>query len=640
MSKKTIILPSLFEKLNKHLEKHSTLYFYFSLGFTLLFGLLLYDPRVSLSGDDSTYILNARDFCTKFQFPGFQGPLYPMVISVIVMIFGISLFPLKIFSLLSIAGFIYFTYKAFRNRIPAILLFSMLILVAINSHILYYGSQTYNDAFYLFIQSIFILVFFRYFIDEKEEKISWKTDIKRHIFLALCLMGVSLTRSIGMALVIAVVVYFLFYRKWKNACMAILFFTIFLFAFQGIKSTVWDSSGFQITTQGSALTNKDYYHPEYGQEDISGYFNRLLGNSDQYLSRDLFSIMGLRKATPGVPLKNYPFLAVLMYAIAIGVLFFTFKKSRYIFFITVMTGCFLLVTFTVLQVFWGQERLIIPSYPYLLLIIFSFLYYWLNKEKFRSIQWIIVIPFVILFFSGISDTFKNISEVRKLKNEYSGLSSDWRNYMQASRWIGENLKENEVAACRKPSISMIYSGGKDFHGIYSVPSENFDTFLKKWEQNPGNYAAYLIDNKLTNESYYTIQKQYYAGVSVGNLHFMIVQSPDSINKDKSLQNIQFIQSPEQMKQLAEKANNQVSLTYADSLLTNLSKNNVTHVLTANLRINPDAKTGQIISTVERYVYYIQEKYPYLFTVEKQIGADNDEPARILKIQWESIKENQ
>jgi hypothetical protein len=47
---------------------------------TLLFSLLLYDPKISLSGDDSFYINRASEFIHSFKFPSFQGPLYPMVV--------------------------------------------------------------------------------------------------------------------------------------------------------------------------------------------------------------------------------------------------------------------------------------------------------------------------------------------------------------------------------------------------------------------------------------------------------------------------------------------------------------------------------------------------------------------------------
>lgn len=628
---------TFFEKSDQHFDKYGKTYFWITLGITLLFGLLLYDPRVSLTGDDSVYILSARDFYHKFVFPGYQGPLYPMVLSIIVAIFGISLFPLKILSLLSLLGFMYFTYRAFWNKIPSTLLFFTLFLTAINSAVLYYGSQTYNEAFYMFMQSVLIFVFFRYFVVEKEDVSGWKSDLKRYGLLALALLGVTLTRSAGFAVVIAVIVYFLLYRQWKNAGMTLAFFLIILLAFQGLRAGIWHESAFQLNSQGSQLMSKDFYHPEYGKEDFSGYVKRFLENSNQYLSTGLFVIMGLRHQELMTPLSNFPLLTLLIYALAIGTLCFTFKKNKFIVFITLLTGSFLVVTFVILQVFWNQERLIIPVYPYILLILLGFFYYFFTKEKYRSLQPLILIPVFALFFSGMNDTIKNIGEARKLKNEYSGLTPDWRNYMQASHWIGENLKGKELAASRKPAISTIYAGGKEFYGIYSVPTGNIDAFMKKWNQDPNGYTAFHLDNKMTNELYRSVMQHYFGRLMVENLQFIVTQGSDSLKKAGEQAQVQLINSPSDMNRLLSQAKNQVSLFYADSLLMNLKNKGVTHVLTANLRINPDVKTGQTVSTVERYMYFIQEKYPNIFTVVKQIGANEDEPAQVLKINWEEVQ---
>jgi len=42
----------------------------------------------------------------------------------------------------------------------------------------------------------------------------------------------------------------------------------------------------------------------------------------------------------------------------------------------------------------------------------------------------------------------------------------------------------------------------------------------------------------------------------------------------------------------------------------------------------------IINTVERYMAFIQEKYPLIFTKISQIGDENNEPATIVKIEYE------
>ena len=79
------------------------------------------------------------------------------------------------------------------------------------------------------------------------------------------------------------------------------------------------------------------------------------------------------------------------------------------------------------------------------------------------------------------------------------------------------------------------------------------------------------------------------------------------------------------------------LIYPDSLLIPLIENKVTHVLTANLRRNSVQKDGMIINTVERYMAYIQDKYPDFMTPVQKIGSDDDEPAVIYKLNYERQK---
>ena len=204
----------LLEIMDTYLDKRLGWLIWVIVGITFLFSLLLFDSRVSLSGDDSFYIIRASDFIHSFKYPSFQGPLYPIVLSLFVAVFGISVVPLKLFSLLLMIGFIYLFYVAFRSRIPSTLLLIVLSALSINSFILYYASQTYNETFYLFVQMVLVLVFFRSFIDN-EQVINFNQDIKRHLLLALCLLAITLTKSIGYSAVFAVLGYFLLMNNGK-----------------------------------------------------------------------------------------------------------------------------------------------------------------------------------------------------------------------------------------------------------------------------------------------------------------------------------------------------------------------------------------------------------------------------------------
>lgn len=624
---------TLFERIEIFLGKKDFIFFWIIFGITALVSILLYDLRVSLTGDDSSYILRANDFLKKFSYPTFQGPLYPIILAPIIAIFGVSLFPLKLFSLVSMLAFMFITFITFRKRIPSVLLFISLLLVSINSFVLYYSSQTYSEAFYMFMQSLVLLVLFRYFVDEQTDKPTFVSSFKHHFLLALTILGAALTRSVGFALLIGVCGYFLFYKRWKDLGFILVIFSAIYLLYTGIIRLIWSNIGFQTSAQGAGLLRKDYYRPELGNEDFGGILIRFWENSVQYLSNGLLRIMGFNYEIG----DNSAFFTLLVYGIAIAALVFTYKKNKSIFATIMLAGAFLLTTFIILQSFWNQERLIIPVYLYLILLIFAFLYYLLSMPKLKSLQFLLFIPLFILIIVGLRTTSTSVSAVQKIVNEYSGLTPDWLNYMKASNWAGNNLSEGDLVACRKASISSVYGNGKDFYGIFSVPFVASEDILNEWSAEPEKYVAIPANDQ--NYRFYNqlLRPHYRARLDSQLGAFWILYNSNELQNNTKQHNIQQI-SWSDIDAILKQDNANIRFHQADSLLVPFRKNNVTHVMTANLRIDPRQNTGQIVSTVERYSYYIQEKYPNIFELIHQEGREDNEPAKIYKIKWKVVGE--
>lgn len=630
---------TLFELMDRALEKAHPWLIWVSMGVTLLFSLLLYDPKVSLTGDDSFYIIRASEFISSFKYPAFQGPLFPMVLSIVVALFGISLTPLKIFSLLSMLGAIYLTYTTFRNRIPSTVLVIVIALSSINGYLLYYASQAYSEAFYILMQILMVLVFFRLFID-KEKALNFKDDLKRHLFLALILLALTLTRSIGYSAVIAVAGYFIFKAQWKNLLQFIVAFSLVFIAFQGLKYALWGEGGLQFSNQGSSLLNKDYYSPQDGKEDIPGLIKRFFDNSHLYLSKHFLYMMGFRTYVPTMPVMKL--FTYVLYALAILGLWLSSRKNKYLFFTGLMAGAFLLVTFVVLQAKWDQGRLIIPAYSFMLMLVVAAIYYGFQHKSLKFFQFILPLIAVVSFLQTFGASATQIKEARKESGRYGGLSPDWKHYLQASEWAAENLPDDAVIACRKPSISFVYGNGRNFFGIMQLPSFDKDRFFEDWKQNPDTYVAYSYDQfegkQLPPDLIRILKKNILAQYFAANKVFFVDKLSDSlrlsvINKMNSL-GISATTSPDSLSILRGKDDKATTLIYPDSLLLNLHSNKVSFVLTANLRRNSLVKNGQIINTVERYMAFIEDKYPGIMTKVVQIGADENEPAAIMKVEYE------
>ena len=624
---------SFFDRINRFLGQYDLLYFGILLGVTLLVSFLLYDPRVSPGGDDSGYILAAHDFLRQNKFPAFQAPLYPIVLSVIDLFFGMSLTAFKAFSICCMLAFVTLTFFAYRRQVPPLLLFVTLLLTSINSHVLYFASQTYSEAFYMLMQSLLPLVFFRYFINADGE-ISLSSRIKQNMLLGITLVGIVMARNIGYAALLAAVAWFLCYRKWLNSGRVVVYFAICMTAVQLLKMILWKHTGLQGSEQLSSFLYKDLYHPEYGQETIAGFFERFWVNSNQYISRFFMSMLGFRSTFTAegnyVPVK--PIITIIIYILGLTGVFLAYRNNKALFFTSLYAGISIVVTFFIIHAFWNQERMIVTSFPLLIMVLFGALYYFFNLKPFRSFQILILIPVAFVFFCSLSDTSQAVKKAQKLTNEYSGLTSDWRNYLMASAWAGKNLPDTALVACRQSAISSVYAEGKRFYRIGKVNSGNFQAFVDRWSSGENYLAIQATNNNIPAH----LLHDYIARIAIGNTYYLIFENSEELssNIDKWYDQAP-ITSAEEFNSLTSDANNQLSVFYADSLLLPLQQSKVTHILTASLRLNPNVKDGKIINTVERTAMFIQEKYPNIFSLIKVFG-DNDEPANIIQINWEVV----
>jgi hypothetical protein len=636
VQKKVNPQPSLFERINKFLDNHLNTIFWVSFCLTLLSALLLFDIRISLSGDDSAYIIRAADFIHHFTLPGFQGPLYPIVLSPFIGIFGINVVILKFVSLVIMLGFLWFIYKAFKNRIPSLLLSSMLFLISVNSFILYYASQTYSEALFMFLQALTFLVFFTYFIDREKETDNLR--LKPHLILALCVLSLVLTRSVGLAAVFAIAGYFLFKGQWKNILGFVISFAFVVAVFEIIKYFVWKTTDIDFTVQIKSLTAKDYYNPSMGSEDLAGFIQRFFSNSNQYISNYLYTIIGLFK--PEDAFSVYPAVTFLTYLILFASVILAFKKNSYLFFTGIYTLVFLVFTFLMVNTYWGQNRFIIPYIPMVFLVILSLFYYVFSLKQLSVFKGILPVIVVILFILAINTSVQVAAATRQVKNKYSGLTPDWENYCKISEWASANLPMDALVACRKPSISFIYSNGRSFFGITRVPAYSVDSCLINWQQKHLHYylipASSIRNNHVSKELFFAFKRSVIGyGVNndelgTHNVKFYLMDFPDSI-RTRTLNELDRLKIDafsdfETLRGILNEPGSKISIIYPDSLIQMLAKAKVTHVLTANLRS---------YKTVERFMGYIEFKDPGIWTKIMQIGNDDNEPAYIYKLNYDS-----
>ncbi len=478
---------ALFPKLNASLEKNISTIFWVLFGLLCLLSLLFFDPKVSIGGDDSEYLNRAFSFITKGKYPTFQGALYPMTMGLLIGITGLNLVIIKLASLAFMLVHFWLFFKVFKKHLPAIALIPLLIILSVNASMLYFASSAFTEAFFLMIQSIFVFTFDKYFISSKQEKHSLK-DIKKFVLLGLVLFLMALTKNIGLTAIIGTCIFFGIRMNWMALVFTILSFGVFYGSNMIIKKAVFDVDAAQVSSQGSTLQLKHPYDPSKGKEDFSGYVTRVKNNTIDYISYHFMVIYGLNKELKlRNPLKlegTSSFITILILAICIAGLILFYKENKLLFLIGIYTLASCGITFIVLQLYWSQERLILVYTPYILVYLISTIHLLISKYR-PSLSWVYGIIIVIFMGASIVRTTKKLPEAIDSLSHYLGgdplygFTQDWIHYFEMSKWVKDNLPENAFVGARKPGMAFIYSGGKEFYGIWKVPSEDPEELYTK-----------------------------------------------------------------------------------------------------------------------------------------------------------------
>lgn len=650
----------LLETLDRFFSKYAKLFFWIGFGFTLIFSLLLFDMRVSDGGDDSAYIVRAYEFIHSGTFPSFQGPLYPIILSFFVLIFGVKVSLLKLVSLVALLGQYYFLHKAFYKRIPSSILFPALLTISVSTSLLYFSSQTYSESFFMFLQSLFLWLVFKFLIDPVQENKSIKETYKGYLWIGLVSFAIIWTRNVGLGAAIALFGYLFLNFEWKKLLYSVVSVVVVLLPFEILKKLLFHTQGAQFSAQAEGLLLKDFYNPAKGTEDIAGLFQRFIDNSNLYLSKHFFVFIGLKPEnleglTPEQLPHINPLFTIIIYAIVIWALIAVIKKNKYLFFTILYTGFMSVVTFFAVQKHWDQPRLIIPYFALLIIAIYSGFYYLLKIKWLKKLQITYLLPFLIIFLASFPRAISKVEHHSKTLqanlsgNRFYGMTPDWVNFIKMSEWVADNIPEEDMVACRKPEISFVYSG-RGFYGMYNVPTMNPDTFLLSLNQKQGfkPIAANIIQigNSPQVQQFHALMSKYtYTIINaslmnetnelIGNKVLAVYLVPetyaDSIMNVGISKGIEFEKDVPGMVKTFLKDNWSFAIHNPDLMIEELRVNKIKYFILASLRKNPSANTGEIITTLHRFIYFVQLKYPNIYKEVHTIGVT--EPSTLIKINY-------
>jgi hypothetical protein len=620
--------------------------YYVCLFLTVFFGIMLFDVKISTGGDDSSYIEMAHNFLIGKSFPTWHGPLYSILLSIPIMIFGVNVIWLKIISFLFIIGHLALFYITFRKIVSPAILTLIMLVVSVNASILYFASQTYSEAMYMFLQALIVFLFVKaYLTEDPQHKFSFKDDLLQWLSLGFFIFVASLTRNIGIVALGVMLLILLIDKRFVESLMLTGSYFVFFLPFKLYKYLVWHTEVSKASRPFHEILLKNFYDSSEGYEDFSGMVTRFFENARLYLSKHFMVGLGLHNPTSTD--KSY-FVTFLIVALILLALYFAIKnKNKVMLFVALLLGGSMAATFISLQQSWDQMRMVVIYIPMLLLLIVWGIQQLAGKQGYGFLNVVIPLLLCVVFFKTIGYSMDKMKHNQKVLaknirgNLYYGFTPDWQNFLRMSEWVEKNIPKGEVVASRKPSMSFIYSKGRDFYGMYRFPTEVPEQLIGELKQRIGEMVVIpnkSIDQKWPAELQWSIKKANVAYVAEGSDLYGIYDFKGQ-GGTETVQTLGKLNvSPFSTDSLLNRVKVSPKDCFAvspDSLLYTLKRSKVKYVIVASLRANPNMNTGNIVNNIQRYLFFVEQKYPGILKVVYQIGnTAEDEPTWLYQINYQ------
>lgn len=624
-------------------EKNDRWLIYVHLAVAALVSFLLFDIKVTEAGDDSAYIQMTYNLIKYGRLSNLQASGYALFLSVFYMLFGLNIGLFKILSVLCVLGSIYFTYRAFKGKIDGYILHVSLFLTSINYLMGFYASTTFSEPLFMLLQSLFLWYAIQIYIPQINNE--WK-DIKRTIMLAFMVFLLMLTRNIALVAPVSVMIFLGFRRNFVEMIKFGAAFLLLYVPYYFLRGVLFKSAENQYGSQFSFIMMKNPYKPSLGNDDLGGFVQRFMDNANQFLSKHLLKQMGFLDPESKT---LFPVVAILVILAGLSAIFLAVRKKHdAISLIGFYVLCMLGGTFLAMQKIWDQDRFILIYYPFILIIIF-----WLFKEisslrpvlKFmKPASYVLMI--LIAGFS-LQRTLTRIAEHQdelpySLKGDMTyGLTPDMKNFAAISKYAGEHVTDTAMILSRKPSISFIH-GKREFYGLYAIPYVDETVALlegKIYQILDLNTWAMIPDMNFKKPFYPYIRAVFMGGGTPPadqrfkiNTYYLFFEFEP---QDSMAVKFKQVGLPviEQVNEFVASYQEKYFAIPSDHKRF-LQENKIYYSLTANLRINPKRKTPQTINTVERYLSFVEMKYPGSMKLIHEVGAD--EKAQLIQIDFSSF----
>jgi hypothetical protein len=400
-------------------------------------GLLRFNSlQLGTSYDDAKYIILAESLASGqgYQIINFPRPQiernfppgWPLLLTPLTFLFPGNYLILKFFSLALSLASVVLTYKIFSKRLQSPYLEILTGLVALNPLIVGTSVTVMSESAYLFFSLLALHLFDAWNAKEDDKKI-WLIA-----FAASAAFYTQLIRTIGISLFIALVLYLLFTRRFRETGIAIGIF-IAGTLLQGWLSGTLISTGYQSQVFNSPILEK-----------ISQMLSNALGYFNEVAAGALIPIFGARLNSS---LGNYglQFIPVMLNLFILLLIVLGLARARIniqwmdLYFIIYIIG---------MLAFWNPKvgsvkaRFLIPLIP--------FLYYYFLQGMTLLTKNNIRMAYVVSIFIALTLLARNLQDWRSpIMNQMTDLSI-------GASWVAENAEADVIVMVNEPVPSYVH----------------------------------------------------------------------------------------------------------------------------------------------------------------------------------------
>lgn len=450
-----------------------------------IFSLLAVNNSLD-TGDAWSYLVGAKaialgegytDISSPFSQPLFHyPPAFSAVLAGAFLLFGESYFLAKlvslIFAVLSI-GLIYFLLEE-RFGKNALLITAA---ISLNLLFLWYSTMILSEAMFLFVSLSAILFFEKNYSgkireNKKNKKLretKWIEEFKFPIIFAILLAFTFFTRSIGITLAIAAIIFLAMKKSWKILGIVAVIFILLLapwfYRNEIVYASVEKLSPFKI------FFLIDTGHPEFGTITAVDFIFRLGNNAYFYFFKSIPETIFSPLDAAGWFIQN-PLLEIFGLAISLIFLYGLFSALRKkIGLIEIYTIIYLLMLLS-----WGYhdsgavDRFLYPVLPFIFLYFVQGISILLEKYKkyIKSLQPEKALAYLLILIiaTSLASDVYYIGSLEERQNK-----TEWGNFLAAADFIDKNIPQDAVIIANFPKALYLLTGNKTYGMNFSSEEE-------------------------------------------------------------------------------------------------------------------------------------------------------------------------